>query len=127
MRLEITLTGDTEVDLAKARRAVNARLRTDPPKAGYSVASVTDTWSYTLKAKGKLVTVVYGEHIEFGEFDKGGDRYEMTILNEPYQVEEMYEEDIEEIVGLQSWFILESYNGEIVTHKNPLYKGVTKA
>ena len=126
MKLEIILTGDTEADLATAKREADARLNTDPPKAGYSVASVTDTWSYTIKAKGKRVTVVYGEHIEFGEFDKGGDRYELTIINEPYQVEEMYEEDIEEIVGLQSWFILESYNGEIVTHKNPLAKGVEK-
>lgn len=75
----------------------------------------------------KLVTVVMGDHIEFGEFDKGGDRYEMTILNGSYEVKEMYEEDIEDEARGLSWFILEKYQGEIVRHFNPLVQGVTKA
>ena len=74
-----------------------------------------------------LVTVVMGEHIEFGEFDKGGDKYEMTILNGSYEVKEMYEEDIEDEARGLSWFILEKYQGEIVTHINPRVRGVTKA
>lgn len=74
-----------------------------------------------------LVTVVMGEHIEFGEFKKGDDLYEMTILNGSYEVKEMYEEDIEDEARGLSWFILEKYQGEIVTHTNPRVRGVTKA
>ena len=73
-----------------------------------------------------LVTVVMGEHIEFGEFKKGDDLYEMTILNGSYEVKEMYEEDIEEQVGGLSWFVLDDYDGEIVTHTNPRVRGVTQ-
>lgn len=125
MKLEITVTGDTPEHLGEALQHAIEKIG-QGIKGGESKGGATDDWYYNVKCKGKRVTVVYGDWIEFGEMRKGDDFYEMTILHEPYQVEEMYEEDIEEVVGNQSWFIMEQYNGEILTHTNPLYKGVTQ-
>ena len=126
MKLEITVTGETPDDLKEAVQQMTAHID-QAIITGSGVDKGSYTWHYTIKNKGKLVTVVMGEHIEFGEFDKGGDKYEMTILNGSYEVKEMYEEDIEDEVGGLSWFVLDGYDGEIVTHTNPRVRGVTKA
>jgi hypothetical protein len=120
MKLTIEITGDNLIDVVNALQKVQDRIAVGIVKE----QSATDEWWYSYKIKNKRVTVVYGDFIEFGEFKKGDDLYDMAILHEPYQVEEMYEEDIEEQVGGLSWFVLEQFNGEIVTHKNPLVKGV---
>jgi len=126
MKIQIEVTGDTSEDLNEAIKQMIPYLN----QAVFSRSRIgggSDTWHYTIKNKGRLVTVVMGEHIEFGEFDKGGDKFEMTILNGSYEVKEMYEEDIEDEVGGLSWFVLDDYDGEIVTHTNPRVRGVTKA
>ena len=120
MKLTIEITADDGNALGEALQKVVDRIAVGIVKE----QSATDNWWYKYQIKNKRVTVVYGDFIEFGEFKKGDDLYDMAILHEPYQVEEMYEEDIEEQVGGLSWFVLEQFNGEIVTHKNPLVKGV---
>jgi len=123
MKLTIEITADDGNALGEALQKVVARIGVGVTKE----SSATDDWWYKYQIKNKLVTVVMGEHIEFGEFVKGGDKYEMTILNGSYEVKEMYEEDIEDEVGGLSWFVLDEYSGEIVTHTNPRVRGVTKA
>lgn len=123
MKLTIEITADDGNALGEALQKVVDRIGVGVIKD----SSATDEWYYEYQIKKKLVTVVMGEHIEFGEFVKGGDKYEMTILNGSYEVKEMYEEDIEDEVGGLSWFVLDEYVGEIVTHTNPRVRGVTKA
>ena len=122
MKLTIEITADDGHHLGEALQKVVDRIGVGIAKE----SSATDNWWYKYQIKNKLVTVVYGDFIEFGDFKKGDDFYEMAIIHEPYQVEEMYEEDIEQRVGGLSWFALEQFNGEIMTHVNPRVRGVTK-
>lgn len=120
MKLTIEITADDGNTLGEVLQKVVDRI-------GVGVKNetqATDEWYYKYSIKNRLVNVVVGEYIEFGEFKKGDDLYEMTILNEPYEIKSMYEEDIEEQVGNLNWFILDD-NMEVVKHFNPLVKGVS--
>lgn len=61
--------------------------------------------------------VLKAAFIEFGEFVKQEDRFELSIIYGDYKVQEMTEEELETYQG--DWIDLDTYEGQLVFAKYP--------